>query len=260
VDSIGLTYFDHVHGRNIRFASDVIFTWLPPDRLPAWVAAETRRKGVGVGRTAKPVTAPQPLPIDPGGRPLIGIFENLHWHRYDDAYRSAFVDSTVALATARPDCHFLIKPHHAGKWGIVLTERLADMANIAVASPDDCAWEPFTAPQILPSLAAAITTPSTVALDAALIGVPVAVVFGGDPEPVAYEALPLLRSSDDWLTFIDRALRRDPAVLAALDAFVTATVLPGDAVARLLDWIRRDAAPDLAVDRNIVAQLAAAGA
>jgi hypothetical protein len=259
VENIGLTYFDHVHDRGVRFASDVVFTWLPPDRLPAWVAPETRRKAVGIGRTVRPVTAPQPLPVDAGGRPLIGIFENLHWHRYDDAYRSAFVGSAVALARARPDCHFLIKPRHAGKRGIALAERLADMANISVANPEDCAWEPFTAPQILPSLAAAITTPSTLALDAALIGVPVAVVFGGDPEPVAYEALPLLRSSGDWHTFIDRARRRDATILAALEAYVAATVLPGDAVARLLERIVRDAAPDSMADRN-VARAAAAGA
>jgi len=260
VENIGLTYFDHVHDRDVRFASDVVFSWLPPDRLPAWVAPETRRQAIGLGRTAKPVATSQPLPIDAGRRPLIGVFENLHWHRYDDAYRSAFVESTVALVRARSDCHFLIKPHHAGKWGIVLADRLADMANITVASPEDAEWEPFTAPQILPSLAAAITTPSTVALDAALIGVPVAVVFGGDPEPVAYDTLPLLRSSGDWLTFIDRALRRDAAILAALEAYVAATVLPGDAVARLLERIMGDAAPDLTADRSVLAHAAAAGA
>ncbi|NJL73474.1 MAG: glycosyltransferase family 4 protein, partial [Candidatus Competibacteraceae bacterium] len=51
LENLGLTYLDPTLGE-IRFGSKTIFTWAPPDRLPAFVDAETRSRCIGVGRTA----------------------------------------------------------------------------------------------------------------------------------------------------------------------------------------------------------------
>ncbi len=49
-------------------------------------------------------------------RPFIAVFENLHWRRYDDAYRARFVSDLAATAEAAPDMRFVVKPHMGGQW------------------------------------------------------------------------------------------------------------------------------------------------
>ncbi|MEX0758590.1 MAG: hypothetical protein WD100_03320, partial [Tistlia sp.] len=103
LENVGLTYFDAVH-RQVRFASRTVLTWAEPDGLPAEVPEATRAKCLAVGR-------PDSLPargLLPGGdgRPLVCVFENLHWHRYDEAYRAAFFDDLERAAGERRDLRF----------------------------------------------------------------------------------------------------------------------------------------------------------
>ena len=50
VENVGLTYFDEVHGRDVRFASKTVFTWADPALLPDAIPLQTRAKCVAVGR------------------------------------------------------------------------------------------------------------------------------------------------------------------------------------------------------------------
>ncbi len=74
-----------------------------------------------------------------------------------------------------------------------------------------------------------LTTPSTVALDAARTGRPVA-VLGYDLELPLYEPLPIIRRGGDLEAFLDAP---PPDALLRNEAFLKRTVLPGRADHRI---------------------------
>jgi len=164
------------------------------------------------------------------------VFEDLLWDRYDDTYRRRFLDDCSDFAMAFPTTAVLIKPHHAGLWAAKNRGAFpAWTANLVMADPTDPFWEPFTAPSLIAAADLVITTPSTVALDAALARKPVAVVAYGHDLP-AFQPLPLLQSASDWIAFGEQAASADTARKRA--AFVTRNTKAGlaehDAVAYLL--------------------------
>lgn len=208
-ENIGLTYSDDRYPiERVSFASRVIFTWGPLDRLHPSVPDNTRQKCVPVGccKTVSIVPEAIPLPLNKGR--MIGIFENLHWERYSTEYTERFVRDVQSLAEKHSDILFLVKPHHAGRW---LTSRYKGAApsapNVVIADPGHPAWEQFTASQLIHLLDAVITTPSTVALDAARVGKPVAVV-GYSLDLDAYRPLSILRNGDEWNAFL-REIREE---------------------------------------------------
>jgi hypothetical protein len=244
-ENIGLTYFDQIHNsESIRFASHRIFTWCPTERLHTEVPEETRRKCLPVGCCKELGMALHDL-ARPGSREfLIGVFENLHWHRYENKYRDCFLSDLTETARRFPNTTFLLKPHPAGRW---LTQRykgpLPDLENIIVANPSDPNWEPYTGPIIVRMADGIITTPSTVALDAARFGRPVAIT-GYDLRLKNYEPLPVLRSTKDWESFVNQ-LYSDSTdtggeLTASISLFLKDALVPGDACRRILDYISND--------------------
>lgn len=236
-ENVGLTYSDAVHPiSKIDFAARRIYIWGPPSTLHPQVGGDVRARCLPVG-CPKDVSPPaaELSGLLPSGMPVIGVFENLHWHRYDDAYRKAFLEGVVALASDFPQACFLVKPHHAGLW---LTARYEGDkpagANLVIADPRDPLWENHTAPALLGSMAGVITTPSTVALDAARRGMPVA-VFAGNLELDNYRPLPLLGGTADWKRFVADLLdtSRRPALESASREFEARVIVPGDAAQRI---------------------------
>jgi hypothetical protein len=244
-ENIGITYFDQIHNlENIRFASQTIFTWCPIERLHESIPEETKRKCLPVGCCKNLLTNFDGL-ARPGDREfLVGVFENLHWHRYDENYRGQFLRDLIDIAQKFPDTTFVVKPHPAGKW---LTHRyqglLPQETNILVASPDDPKWNPYSG-QVLVGLAdAVITTPSTVALDAVRCGCPVGVVgYGMDLK--SYCPLPILRSKEDWSAFIEQlhSASGKKEFQERGWSFLADVMLPGDACTRMLNYISADIA------------------
>jgi len=236
LENIGLTYKDHLHGEEIRFAAGAIFIWGAPEGLASWVPEETRAKIVPVG---SPKAAPRPaaaLDLRQGHwSRVVGVFENLHWHRFSELYLERALEDLDAVAEARPDTLFLVKPHHAGRWLARNPGRLAQRPNLVVVDPTDSAWEPHTAPDLIASVDAVLTTPSTVALDAARTGRPVA-VLGYDLELPLYEPLPIVRGMAEFDAFLEM-----PAADALLrnEAFLKRAVLPGRADHRIAAAIAR---------------------
>ena len=236
LENIGLTYKDHLHGEEIRFAADRVFIWGAPEGLAPWVPEETRAKVVPLG---SPKAAPPPaaaLDLHQGHWPrVIGVFENLHWHRFSELYLERVLADLEAAAEGRPDTLFLIKPHHAGRWLSRNPHRLKARSNLVVIDPTDAAWEPHTAPALIASVDAVLTTPSTVALDAARTGRPVA-VLGYDLELPLYEPLPIVRGTADLDAFLQM---RSEETLLRNEAFLKRTVLPGRADHRVAAAIAR---------------------
>ncbi len=207
-ENVGLTYRDQRHADNVLFRSRTVFTWRSKDNLPDWVPIDTLERVIGVGSSKLTPVEPEPVPLgDAGGPPSrwtrsVGIFENLHWHRYSEAYIAAFIDNLVLCARELPDVHFLVKPHSAGRWLVKNRERVPKLANIFVIDPLHPDWLRFTAPALLSHVQSVITTASTVAVDAVRAGRPVAVIGDGDNLMSAYAPLPVLNGAKDWLDFV----------------------------------------------------------
>jgi glycosyltransferase involved in cell wall biosynthesis len=241
-ENVGLTYEDELHTfEKVSIAAQRIYIWGPPETLHPRVDADVRARCVPVGCPKADRVPPAELQgLLPRDRPVVGIFENLHWHRYPEGYRHAFLQNVAEVARAWPHVLFLVKPHHAGMW---LTHRyegtLPDAGNLLVADPQSPEWEGHTAGALLPHLSAVITTPSTVALDAARQPLPVAVVAGELPL-ANYQPLPLLRSVADWNTFLASAMQ--PAGRASLAAqgnsFVQRVLVPGNAARRIVEDLK----------------------
>ena len=239
LENIGLTYRDHLHGEDVRFSAQNIFTWAGPERLAPWTAPETRAAVIPVGSPKAVGPAAAAVRLNQGYWPrTVGVFENLHWHRFDDAYRDQVLVDLRAAADSHPDTLFLIKPHHAGRWTSRNRNRLTQSANLVAIDPTDSAWEPHTAPALIASVDLVLTTPSTVALDAARTGKPVA-VLGYDLELPLYEPLPIIRS----LTDLDAFLEDDSGDhLLRNEAFLRAARLEGRADHRIAARIAADLA------------------
>ncbi len=230
LENIGLTYKDHLHGEDVRFSAGVIFTWGPVSGLAPWATAETRAavRPVGSPKTAPPPARDFRLNQGHWAR-TVGVFENLHWHRFTDAYRRRVLADLQAVAHDEPDTLFLIKPHHAGRWTSRNRSLLPETPNLVVIDPTDSAWEPHTAPALIASVDVVLTTPSTVALDAARTGRPVA-ILGYDLELALYDPLPIVRSRDELQAFVT-----DDGAAHVLrnEAFLARARLPGRADHRI---------------------------
>jgi hypothetical protein len=239
-ENVGLTYTDDVHAiEKITFAAQHIFIWGHPDTLHPQCASQTVSRCITVG-CPKPAAQSPASELDdllPRNRKIIGVFENLHWHRYSEAYREFFLQSIRILADEFPEHVFLIKPHHAGMW---LTSKYEGErphgANIMIANPGKAPWERFTAGQLLGRLDGVITTPSTVALDAARADVPVT-VMGYDLDLSYYAPLPIASTIDHLRRFL-QAIHDESGcddLLRLCRLFKEKYILRGDAAKRIAD-------------------------
>lgn len=241
-ENVGLTYEDTVHPiGKVTIAARRIYTWGPASTLHPGLSETVRSRCVSVG-CPKDADVPAAqlgslLPLD---RPVVGVFENLHWHRYSEAYRRDFLEQLDRLVQSFPEVFFLVKPHHAGVWLSRRHRGERPVAhNLVIADPLSTEWESHTAASLLPHLRAVITTPSTVALDAARKGLPVAVV-GGDLCVDNYAPLPSLVSGAEWLEFVADALEpaRREALMLLADRFVERVLVPGNAARRIVEDLR----------------------
>jgi glycosyltransferase involved in cell wall biosynthesis len=234
LDNGGLTFGPRIRGT--AFMSDLVLTWGGAHRLTEAAAPEVSAKAVPVGCPKRVFRRSDFAGFPLTDEPFIAVFENLHWRRYNDAYRDRFVRDLAATAEATPDVRFLVKPHMGGQWFVRGGSNAALPSNVEIAHPTAARWRRFTADAFLAHASAVITTPSTIALDAARYRVPAALVAYGIAAE-NYRPLPRLEQSGDWLTFVDQ-IRRGAYDRSKLDAFFADAVVAGDAVARILTVIR----------------------
>ncbi|MFJ2487789.1 glycosyltransferase [Pseudomonas sp. NPDC087639] len=239
LENVGLTYSDKIQSVDrVNFAADKIYLWGGLDTLHPEVSNATRMKCVPIGcpKINQVETADLSALIDPQAC-VVGVFENLHWHRYSEDYRQFFLDGVTALAERFPDVIFLIKPHHAGLW---LTSRYQGekpvASNLIIADPKQAQWERYTAGGLLGRVKAVITSPSTVALDAAMRGLPVAVVTRS-LETETYNPLFAIEQMADWSTFVERVLdhSHEPELEQLSERFARRMVLQDEAAAGIVD-------------------------
>jgi hypothetical protein len=207
--------------------SDHLFTWAPPGATTKDASPTLRPRLVPTGRASSPASRVDDLKGALAQfRTIAVVFENLHWNRYDAAWRRRFLADCVEFAALEPKRCVVLKPHHAGLWSTRNTHQFPNWPqNLVLADPADPFWEPFTAPSLLQLADLVITTPSTVALDAVLAKKPVAVAAYG-LELEAYRPLTLLHSLHDWMGFATASQSIGEARRRA--AFLAKTTSGGD--------------------------------
>jgi hypothetical protein len=209
-----------------RFAARTVFCWFPPTEVPPALADETRARLAHVGRPAAPASAPS-------RRFDVGVFENLHWERYSEADRLGFLNGLKAAAEALPGVSFLLRTHPAGAFADRLGHELARFQNITRPLAAEARSRLESGADLVLGLGRVITTPSTVALDAAMAGTPVALAVDGG---AAYHPLPVLRGPQDWIAFASGGAFDG----RSLDQFVSRVLLAGDGAGRVAERMIRD--------------------
>lgn len=237
-ENVGLTYCDEIHGPEVKFSAKTVFTWGPTEELPAWVEKETRDKAVAVGCPKKLVIAENNPLASRGERPIIGIFENLHWHRYDEKYTATFLNHLEEIARQRKEFRFVLKSHPDSirNRNRELTVRLRSMENVDIADFTEDAEPTLTTPWLLSHALGAITTPSTIALDGALSSLPIAVTrYGLDLN--YYTPLYLLDQLEDWHTFLNQLTEESEYRHLKLNGerFLNRVLVSGDPVTKILN-------------------------
>ena len=115
------------------------------------------------------------------------------------------------------------------------------MRNILVLDPARTDITQWSTPTLLANALAVVTTPSTIALDAAMAATPVAVIrYGQDiPYYTYYEPLPIVDSSQDWHNFLEAALTERSQLEKSSRCFLEQVSLPGNAAEHILAVVSR---------------------
>lgn len=250
LENIGLTYQSDAYGSDIRFASETVFIWGPVENLPDWVSEETRAKAVTSG-SPKPVPLANSVEKPHAGldrlrqkwNRVVGVFENLHWERYPDEYRNNFMGCLPAVACAFPKTLFVVKTHPAGRWLLShgRKEALQDFPNVFLPDPTSPEWADLEGAQVVKAADAVITTPSTVALDAAREKKPVGVIAGHGQDTSPYLPLTMLETVDDWTEFLGalEVPEKCEKIITRSGEFPAKVDVGGDGIGMILDHISR---------------------
>lgn len=214
LENIGLTYSDKDYPiKEIHFASQFILIWGKKDTLHKDIPARRLKRCIEFG-CPKAFNSLALPPIKKPSQFTVSYFENLHWGRYSNDYRKEFLETIELSIIKNPDTFFFIKPHHAGNWlNRTKPDFIKNSSNVFVIDPKDTLWDQCTGPSIISISDFIITTPSTIALDAAMMNVPVA-VFGYDLNLNLYNPLRVLKSTSETLQEIAK-LRTQPDLYAS---------------------------------------------
>lgn len=221
LENEGLTYFGE--NKSVHFASQKILVWNDLDKMQDQVTKDTFHKCLPIGlfKEMRPGPAARSVRERIGHPQVVGVFENLHWERYSDEYRAAFVDCLISTARARRDYCFLVKPHPAGRWFTLTNERHEHMPkNILTIDNSDDYWSQVSGTELAGLVDAVVTTPSSVAVDAALAHVPVSVFAQNMQDLDMYSGLEMLHDPSDWLGFIDSCFEDQNSIVQAGNDFV----------------------------------------
>lgn len=204
-----------------RFASRVMFCWPPAEALSEHLDPETRARLVSVGRSAPALDERAPV-FD------VGVFENLHTVERTEAERRQFLDGLLGLGHARPDLRLYVRSHPAGGWLDGSAPALALLPNVTFAPSKAARRSPEHPAEGVRRARRIITTPSTIALDAAQAGRPVALTLDGG---ALYAGLPRLDTPQDWIAFAAADTPPSPAQ----GEFLRRHLIPGDPIPRILE-------------------------
>ena len=241
-ENVGLSYCDKAHGPDVKFAAKTVLTWGPVNELPPWVAKETLDKAVAVGCPSILRASDNSPKVEAGERPMIAVFDNLHWNRYNQKYVSIFLRHLEEIAEQWKDFRFVLKSHPASvrSRSRELTDRLSEIKNLDVVDMLGERGEKLTTPWLLSHALGVITTPSTIALDGAMAKVPVAVArYGHDLS--YYSPLYMLDKLEDWQIYLGQLTGDSEYQILKQsgERFLSRVLVPGNPADKILNLIVR---------------------
>jgi hypothetical protein len=205
-----------------------------------WVAPDLRARCIATGRITDPQawTLRNARALD-GAPQRIGIFENLHWQGYPDSFRDMFKAMVVALAERHPECEFAILPHPAGLWSVKFIKTTGLPANLSIINPASRENLGQTGLAALASVDRVLTTPSSVAVDAAQVGLPTIIIAPSEFDVSSYQGLTTVNSAEDASVALFDT--KPSELMAGAKAFLAASMLEGaDAADRALRIMFQD--------------------
>lgn len=233
--NIGLNYYDQNYSKKIKFAARTVLTWGPVEALPAWVSQETRKKCKPVGCPKELVFFEADFAKPKDERPIIAVFESLHGQMFNEEYATAFLTHLQETAQQRKEFRFILKPHPAS-----LRLRSSELSNLFSRLKDvdvigrfDGEIPAYTTPWLLSNSSGVITTFSTIAFDAAMVEIPVAIARYGLNLAI-FSPLTMLDSKEDWLLFLSM-IEDGNDLIRKNREFLCQVNVPGDAATRILD-------------------------
>ncbi len=243
-ENAGLTYIEPEWGPNVTFAAQKVLTWGSVENLPGKLAHDTRKKCVAVGYPKGYLQVSGRKNRRETEKPVIAVFEGLHAKRFDSNYRKHFFQDLQYLADTNKDYRFIIKPHPGVKKRSTEHETfLKTLRNVEVADPLKMGKEKnWITPELLEIAHAVITTPSTIALDAAMSMTPAAVVRYDQPVQYydLYTPLPFLDKRNDWIDFLRNISSNYDEMLKVTEKFLTKIIIPGNTAERILTTVMND--------------------
>ncbi len=210
---------DKAHGRNIRFAADVLAGWCHAPRLTAIAAAERPKLYV----SGPPLLA-QPRPASSG--PTLGglVCENLHSVRMNVSgdFKAPFMETFNAYAAdLDKGAPVTLRPHPGGQYVLknnVPLPRNAILNNAPIYKVD------------LSRYAFGISAPSSVIIDMVLSGLPVGV--WQDPDGMIdasnYAGLARVQGLGDWHRLAAEATANRPEFVRRQNTFIEQSGLVAD--------------------------------
>ncbi len=242
-DNIGLTYSDDEYPiRKVSFASKHILIWGPLETLHPELDEKIRSRCLSVG--CPKITPASSLTLEEAKkyRGVLSVFENLHWSRFSNAYRTAFLEHLSECMSAHPDILFLIKPHPDQRWLAKNSKLLSAFpSNHLLCDPENPRWELVTASELFSVSQGVIATPSTIALDAARARLPVAIVGGQAADLSRYAPLFSLHLAADWSQWILRIQNTEERakLLQFSDDFISRVLYNGPVFDRILQHFQK---------------------
>lgn len=212
------------HGEDVRFAADVLCSWMEPEALLHLQPSE-RPKVYVTGPPALLLDAPAP----PGVKRKSGeaglVCENLHSVRMNASgdFKSDFMEAFTAFAKAmgKRRRSVALRPHPGGQY--VVRNAMKLPANVVLNN------EPMYRVD-LSQYAYGISAPSSVLIDMVMAGIPTAVWQdeGCVIDVASYSGLTLISSVADWIAFAETAVADRETVLATQRQFLADTGILAD--------------------------------
>jgi len=239
-ENIGLTYSDEEHPiHSIKIESHNILIWGKMETLHPKAPKDIRERCHPIG-ILKPIdNSLTNIKTLENSKPVIGIFENLHWKRYNQDYIDYFLNDLQHIIQKYLNLTFILKPHPAGLWFSKNQNGIfTQYKNFILADPNIKEWSKFSAKEILQDCLAVITTPSTIAMDAARMGKPVAVI-GYNLDLDHYSPLPIIKNISDWSEFLSSSQdsNKTHCFKQYSSTFVDNYSVPGDSLEKALNLI-----------------------
>lgn len=239
-ENIGLTYSDQEYPiKNIRIESQHILIWGPSDTLHKDLPLEVRNRCVPVGIAKNYPTVNHSAGHYVKQNIVVGIFENLHWSRYDNDFRSQFISLIESIPKNFPDYKFCLKPHPAGNWinsrfkGALTVEN-----NVVIYNSTHTKQHGLSNNDFINQCDIVITTPSSVAIDGIVCQKPT-LVIGYGLNLQNYRPIDIASSNKDIFEFVKDA-SVDPSIYIERGrAFLAEKIIKQNAVEDIIKMIKR---------------------